>query len=146
MQKYINHCFKTSVSQEDLTLSRRPSCLVTTLWSFFEKNKREKENHETSLAKFLPILRHGPKYMWLYHVLSLMLFAWIMHKKGKQKTKKRVTCSGWTSKSCFIFLLADRSKAVCPNSAKQCNILLTVVKNYSRCTYRKLNKNSMCTK
>ena len=108
------------------------------------RKTKEKENHETFLAKFIPILRHGPKYTWLYscsfHWCSL-LELWI-----KGKTKNRVTCSGWTSKSCFIFLLADRSNAVCPNSEKQCNLLLAVIKNYSRCTYHKLNKKSMCTK
>ena len=35
------------------------------------RKPKEKENHETFLAKFLAILRHGPKYTWLYHVLFI---------------------------------------------------------------------------
>lgn len=146
MQKYIHHCFKTQVSQENLTLSRRPSCLVTTLWSFFEKNQRERKPWDIFSKVYTNTETWTKIYMIVFMFFSLMLFAWIMNKKGKQKTKNRVTCSGWTSKSCFIFLLADRSNAVCPNSAKQCNLLLTVIKNYNRCTYRKLHKKRMCMK
>ena len=148
MQKYIHHCFKTQVSQENLTLSRRPSCLVTTLWSFFEKNQRERKPWDI-FSKVYTNTETWTKYTWLYscsfHWCSL-LELWIKRENKKQKTKNRVTCSGWTSKSCFIFLLADRSNAVCPNSAKQCNLLLTVIKNYNRCTYHKLNKKRMCMK
>ena len=110
------------------------------------RKTKEIENHETFLAKFLAILRHGPKYTWLNHVLFYCCSLLELCIKRENKKQKKLTCSGWTSKSCFIFLLADRSNAVCPNSEKQCNLLLAVIKNYSRCTYHKLNKKSMCTK
>ena len=51
------------------------------------RKTKEKENHETFLAKFIPILRHGPKYTWLYscsfHWCSL-LELWIKRQNKKQ--------------------------------------------------------------
>ena len=144
-KKYINHSFKTWVSQENLTLSRRPSCLVTTLWSFFEKNQRDRKPWDI----FSKVSSNTETWTKIYMVESCS-FYWCslleLCVKRENKKQKKLTCSGWTSKSCFIFLLADRSKAVCPKSGKQCNLLLTVIKNYSRCTCHKLNKKSMCMK